>query len=184
MSLSLNKNLLGLCVAGATLASSAVVFSANPAQAASLTYNWSYNGLANTSGTLVVDNTTGLLSSIAGTVGGVSIVGLVSDGWSQNIFFGGGDYAGISFSFQNAQGGKWDLGQYQNILGDGVGFEIVTTLKGQNMGSYKGTLTYAEVPADPADPAAVPEPLTILGSITAAGFGVAFKRKKNSNKEE
>ena len=33
-------------------------------------------------------------------------------------------------------------------------------------------------------PAAVPEPLTILGSITAAGFGVAFKRKKNSTKEE
>jgi hypothetical protein len=32
--------------------------------------------------------------------------------------------------------------------------------------------------------AAVPEPLTILGSITAAGFGVAFKRKKNSIKEE
>ncbi len=31
---------------------------------------------------------------------------------------------------------------------------------------------------------AVPEPLTILGSITAAGFGVAFKRKKNSNKED
>ena len=30
---------------------------------------------------------------------------------------------------------------------------------------------------------AVPEPLTILGSITAAGFGVAFKRKKNSIKE-
>jgi hypothetical protein len=31
---------------------------------------------------------------------------------------------------------------------------------------------------------AVPEPLTILGSITAAGFGVAFRRKKNSIKEE
>ena len=31
---------------------------------------------------------------------------------------------------------------------------------------------------------AVPEPLTILGSITAAGFGIAFKRKKNRNKEE
>ena len=30
----------------------------------------------------------------------------------------------------------------------------------------------------------LPEPLTILGSITAAGFGVAFKRKKNSTKEE
>ena len=33
-------------------------------------------------------------------------------------------------------------------------------------------------------PAAVPEPLTILGSITAAGFGVAFKRKKNSIEKE
>lgn len=32
-------------------------------------------------------------------------------------------------------------------------------------------------------PSAVPEPLTIIGSITAAGFGVAFKRKNNSNKE-
>ena len=32
--------------------------------------------------------------------------------------------------------------------------------------------------------ASVPEPLTILGSITAAGFGIAFKRKKNRNKEE
>ena len=30
----------------------------------------------------------------------------------------------------------------------------------------------------------VPEPLTILGSITAAGFGVAFKRKKNSKKDQ
>ena len=29
----------------------------------------------------------------------------------------------------------------------------------------------------------VPEPLTIIGSLTAAGFGVAFKkRKKDSNK--
>jgi hypothetical protein len=32
-------------------------------------------------------------------------------------------------------------------------------------------------------PDAVPEPLTILGSITAAGFGVAFKRKKNDKAE-
>jgi len=38
-------------------------------------------------------------------------------------------------------------------------------------------------PAAPP-PSAVPEPLTIIGSITAAGFGVVFKRKKNSNKEK
>jgi hypothetical protein len=38
-------------------------------------------------------------------------------------------------------------------------------------------------PAAPP-PSAVPEPLTIIGAITAAGFGVVFKRKKNSNKEK
>lgn len=31
-----------------------------------------------------------------------------------------------------------------------------------------------------SDPSAVPEPLTILGAVTAAGFGVAFKRKQKS----
>lgn len=36
--------------------------------------------------------------------------------------------------------------------------------------------------ADPDKIRPVPEPLTILGSITAAGFGVAFKRKKTSKK--
>jgi hypothetical protein len=30
---------------------------------------------------------------------------------------------------------------------------------------------------EPAPPAAVPEPLTILGAATAAGFGAAFKRR-------
>ena len=31
---------------------------------------------------------------------------------------------------------------------------------------------------------AVPEPLTILGAITAAGFGVGFKRKLAKNQQE
>ena len=41
------------------------------------------------------------------------------------------------------------------------------------------TYTYTEAP-----PAAVPEPLTILGAATAVGFGAAFKRRalKNNNK--
>ena len=38
-----------------------------------------------------------------------------------------------------------------------------------------------ELAASP--PSAVPEPLTIIGAITAAGFGVVFKRKNNSDKE-
>jgi hypothetical protein len=46
-------------------------------------------------------------------------------------------------------------------------------------------LTWAVVDESPASASAsaVPESLTILGSITAAGFGVAFKRKKNSSKK-
>jgi hypothetical protein len=43
--------------------------------------------------------------------------------------------------------------------------------------------TYILELAAPA-PSAVPEPLTTIGSITAAGFGVAFKRKNNSKKEQ
>ena len=56
--------------------------------------------------------------------------------------------------------------------------------------NYKGsfarwTWATAVLVSEPFVPSAsVPEPLTILGSITAAGFGVAFKRKKNSNKED
>ena len=30
---------------------------------------------------------------------------------------------------------------------------------------------------------AVPEPLTILGALTAAGFGVAFKRRANRTED-
>jgi len=50
-----------------------VMFAAKPAEAASLTYNWSFDGLSSTSGTFVADDATGLLSSIAGTVAGSTI---------------------------------------------------------------------------------------------------------------
>jgi hypothetical protein len=58
------KNLLGLVAAGATLASSSLLpFAAKPAQAASLTNNWSFSGLANTGGTFVVADNGGFGSS-------------------------------------------------------------------------------------------------------------------------
>ena len=93
-----------------------VMFAAKPAQAASLTYNWSFSGLANTGGTFVADDATGLLSSIAGTVGGDGIVGLFDID-----VFGGNDNliplssGGISFS---SGGAGWNkvLPPYLNRL--------------------------------------------------------------------
>jgi len=62
------KNLLGLVAAGATLASSVFVFAVEPAQAA--LNNWSFSGLANTSGAFVAaDDATSRLSIIAQTEG-------------------------------------------------------------------------------------------------------------------
>ena len=65
----------------------------------------------------------------------------------------------------------------KNVVESGIG-----TWGGYIAGPYVLEYTYAK--ADLLSMSAVPEPLTILGSITAAAFGVAFKRKKNSNKEE
>ena len=63
-----NKNLLGLVAAGATLASSVFMFAVKPAQAASLTDNWSFSGLANTGSTFVAaDDATSRLLIIAQT---------------------------------------------------------------------------------------------------------------------
>jgi hypothetical protein len=42
---------------------------------------------------------------------------------------------------------------------------------------YAGSTIDAPPTVEPAPPAAVPEPLTILGAATAAGFGAAFKRR-------
>jgi hypothetical protein len=48
-----------------------------------------------------------------------------------------------------------------------------------------GTLRLDNVTLDGSVASAVPEPLTILGAITAAGFGAGFKRRlaKSQNKD-
>ena len=38
-----------------------------------------------------------------------------------------------------------------------------------------------EFGGNPLNPVAVPEPLTVLGAITAAGFGAAFKRRSSKS---
>jgi hypothetical protein len=152
-----------------------VMFAAKPAQAASLTYNWSFVGLSSTSGTFVADDATGLLSSIAGTVAGVPIFSLLGeDSYNGNDNLTPLNSNGISF--KDRQGVSWNIGARSSI-GD-VNGDGITSNSGTDSGVVLGTFSYSPAPA------AVPEPLTILGSITAAGFGVAFKRKKNSNKEE
>jgi hypothetical protein len=62
-------------------------------------------------------------------------------------------------------------------------FTTPATTSGNTTGTSGLNFVTATKTLAPSAPSAVPEPLTIFGSITAAGFGVAFKRKKNSNKE-
>jgi len=172
--MSLNhKNLLGLCVAGATLiASSAVMFAAKPAQAATFT----------------VDGTAYDITTVTGSYNSLTTQLQATPWW-------GDQFLAISIAMEVWQGlGLPGGGIYGPFFASGS-----YNFKGQhfmNISSYDtsangvvslaGTLANDEVvyAVGSIVPAAVPEPLTILGSITAAGFGVAFKRKKNSTKEE
>ena len=69
--MKLTKNNLTIKSFVVTSFIASVMFAAKPAQAASLTYNWSFSGLANTGGTFVADDTTGVLSWLDGSIGGV-----------------------------------------------------------------------------------------------------------------
>ena len=69
-------NLVSLAIAGATFASASVMFSANPAQAFDITYDWRFSPRSTGYlgfGTFVSDSETGLLSSITGVVVTVTI---------------------------------------------------------------------------------------------------------------
>jgi len=162
------KNLLGLCVAGATLASSAVMFSANPAQAISLTYNWSFSGLANTSGTFVADNSEttlySTLSSISGTIDGFEITSLVSSYWGNDnhIPLDGG---GISFSTTN--GAYWNL----FLFNGGPTSQVITGVTSDN--GANGIFTYSEAQAVPWETDA----FSVIGSIILFAGGLWAKTK-------
>lgn len=126
-------------------------------------------------------SSTGLVSS--GTINGTAAAN------STTPFSGTPVNTGISLSNLNLA----------NYIGDGT--STFTATGGVSAGSYGGTAdsellsfggssilssnatvtyTYTEAPS-----AAVPEPLTILGAATAAGFGAAFKRRalKNNKKD-
>jgi hypothetical protein len=79
----------------------------------------------------------------------------------------------------NLSGGVGPL-FYNQVMGMGIGiYELSPGLGvyGSVYSSNPGVRTYAVVSS------AVPEPLTILGAMTAAGFGAGFKRKLAKSKK-
>lgn len=144
-----------LALTGFVIASTA--YSVNPAQAASFTYNWSFSGLANTSGTFVADDATGLLSSISGQVNGETITAL----GDPTLYLTDNQVplTASGTAFLSASG-AW------NFYNTGTGSDLL--FSDSSSTTYSGTFSYS--------PTAVPEPLTILGAATAAGLGTKFKR--------
>jgi hypothetical protein len=153
-----------------------VMFVANSAQAASLTYDWSFSRLANdriAGGTFVADSASGLLSSISGDVRGVAISNLLG----VNSAILGNDnlvplkhVANTGISFVDIKGTAWWVGWLGGE--DWVGLVDLGTLGG-DQGNFQYSVT-----------SAVPEPLTILGAMTAVGFGAGFKRKLAKSQKE
>ncbi len=81
------------------------------------------------------------------------------------------DYIGNGTSTFTATG-RVSAGSYS-----GTADSSLISFGGSSLLSANAIVTYTYTEAPPAPPAAVPEPLTILGAATAAGFGAAFKRR-------
>jgi hypothetical protein len=60
------------------------------------------------------------------------------------------------------------------------GFNLTTRTYLPQQALFDGSYELPGIQLEGSDPSAVPEPLTILGAVTAVGFGVAFKRKQKS----
>ena len=159
-----------------------------PAQAINWNFSYSNDSGNSFTGTLISDgssasaNTIYNLTGISGTVtntnnGSSALVSAISsyNGANNKFVWDGGtaialDFSGISFTDANAE-------NYQVFaFGGGAGTTLsdfsTTNLAVDNTAGTNGDITSSSL-----TPAAVPEPLTILGAVTAAGFGAGFKRK-------
>ncbi|MBD2597363.1 PEP-CTERM sorting domain-containing protein [Nostoc spongiaeforme FACHB-130] len=76
----------------------------------------------------------------------------------------------IPFVFRNGLGAGWWRGVIDK---HNISLFPIAPINASSF--YFTELTYANF--QPSTKASVPEPLTILGSLTAAGFGIAIKRK-------
>jgi hypothetical protein len=160
------KNLnLAVCLAGATLASS-VVFDIQPAQAVIFSYGGTdYD----------ITTATGSFNSLESQI--------TSTPWWNNptLAYGLAIEIGSDLGVPN---GLW-YGPWFGFRSDYeifVGILLFDTYNGRIETGYDLKTPVYTWAVEGSNVTAVPEPLTILGSITAAGFGVAFKRKKTSKK--
>jgi hypothetical protein len=167
------KNLnFGLCVAGATLASSAVIFVVKPAQAAAF---FNYN------------NTFYEIKTVTGSYNDLETRLQATPWWGDSVVAESAALAGFG------------LGWVQDVYGPSFAYGISTFPSQGTFVNTKNIMFYCTGCGKPimsgfsvgalnsgvyAIATAVPEPLTILGSITAAGFGVAFKRKLAKSKKD
>lgn len=179
---NLNKNWLGLCVAGATLASSAVMFTAKPAQAATFTVNGTDYDITTVTGSY--NSLTTQLQATPWWGNSLLAEALANEVWDSLGYtsLGGGPVfasVGTDYPIQTDTGIEYPDGPLGFYLGLEQGSDTPSV---RRRGLVESNVFSFAVGT--AVPAAVPEPLTILGSITAAGFGVVLKRKKNSKKEE
>ena len=184
----MKKSILSLAVAGATLASASVMFSANSAQAFNVTYNWSFDHSPSTPsfarGTFVADNVTGNLSSIAGTIGYKNvcstcerpILGL-APGKNKIPLPPLGELSGINFYSTLSSIGIEEILKVE-IFNGMNGDPLVDTLwlpPQQSLADIGISAVYLSTGRFTYSP--VPEPLPILGSGIALGFGGFLKRK-------
>ena len=165
------KNLnFGLCVAA--LASSAVMFAVKPAQAAAFfNYNNTFYEIKTVTGSYN-DLETRLQAtpwwgdSVVAESAALAGFGL---GWVQGVYGPSFAYGISTFPSQRTFVNAKNIMFYCTGCG-------TTRMSGSSIGILDNGV-YAIATA-------VPEPLTILGSITAAGFGVAFKRKLAKSKKD
>ena len=75
------------------------------------------------------------------------------------------------------QGINYDVLNNVNVSNGTLTLTNITT------SGYRG-LSGLQLVQTSSSPAAVPEPLTILGAMTAAGFGAGFKRKLAKNQKD
>jgi hypothetical protein len=182
-----SKSVFALSVAGVTLASAIGI--ASPAGAFNFVYDkvtydvtthtGSFNDLKST---LTAPNNAlwgnpslaeGLAGVVKGDLGyqpspydGQSVIGPY---FAYNNY----DYAPTNYFVVDAYNVRFNYYFGNGYISVPEGLPPGDTLVGQTLPN----ITYATATA-------VPEPLTMLGAITAAGFGVAFKRKQNSKQEE
>ena len=161
-----------------------------PAQAAALNWNFFYtasnvggagvtgtvNAILTTDGTGYDTTTLYNITSISGTANGSNITGL----WTTN-------FPGQNYTADNKF--RWN-GTTGIILSfDGIAFSNSasklnniyqgnSSLRNYFMSTSGASANDGSVSFSSLTPAAaVPEPLTILGAVTAVGFGAGFKRK-------